>query len=123
MAAVTRGDRAKPIIVPGYEVVDVGVCAEAWETGDQLVNSAAGWVLAPDDALEAHGMAMKPAYVGQRGCDILMQGEMAGFEGLTPGDPLYPSATVPGGLDTTAPVGAVARVRARTTTSVRVNYV
>jgi hypothetical protein len=123
MAAVTRGDRCKPVIVPGYEVIDVGVCAEAWETGDQLVNSAAGWVLAPDDAVEGHGMAMKPAFVGQRGCDILMQGEMDGFSGLTPGDPLYPSATVPGGLDTTPVVGATVRVRAVTATRIRVNYV
>jgi hypothetical protein len=123
MAAVVKGDRVKPIIVPGYEVVDTGVCAEAWVTGDQLVNTAAGWVLCPDDALEAHGMAMKPAYVGQRGCDILMQGEMAGFEGLIPGEALYPSTTVPGGLDTTPTVGGTIRVRARTTTSVRVNYV
>lgn len=123
MAAVTRGDRAKPIIVPGYEVIDTGVCAEAWETGDQLQNTAAGWVLAVAGAIEAHGMAMKPAYVGERGCDIMMQGEMAGFSGLTPGAPLYPSATVAGGLDTTATATPICRVRARTTTSVRVNYV
>lgn len=122
MAAVTR-TKGRPVTPVGYEVNDKGVCAEAWDTGDQLKNTAAGWTKLPAGALEADGIALNPAAVGDRGCDIGLQGEMDGFSGLTPGDPLYPSATVAGGLNTTAVTGATIRVRAATPTRIRYSYV
>lgn len=122
MAAVTR-TKGRPVTPVGYEVNDKGVCAADWTTGDELINSAAGWVLAPAGALEAHGIALNPAKIGDRGCDIGLQGEMDGFSGLVPGAALYPSATVAGGLDTTAVAGATIRVRAAATTRIRYSYV
>lgn len=122
MAAVVR-TKGRPVTPVGYEFNDKGVCAETWDTGDQLINSAAGWVKAPVDALEAHGIALNPATAGDRGCDIGLHGEMDGFSGLVPGAPLYPSTTVAGGLNTTAVVGATIRVRAATATRIRYSYV
>lgn len=103
MSAATRV-RARPCTPVGYEVVDKGVAVEAWTAGDLLVNGASGWSKAPTGTLEAHGIGLQDAYAGQGGCSIGIQGEMDGWSGLTPGAPLWPSASVAGGLDTSAPV-------------------
>jgi hypothetical protein len=101
MAAVVRV-KCRPVSPVGYEVNDVGVAVTAWVAGDLLTNGAGGWSKAAAGTLLAHGIALQDAYAGQGGCSIGIQGEMDGFSGLTPGDPLYPSASVAGGLDTTA---------------------
>lgn len=121
MAAVTKV-RPKFVSPNGYEVVDKGTLTEAVTAGDLLVYGVAGISKAAPGAVEAHGIATQDGYAGQGGFDVLIQGEMDGFSGLTPGAPLYPSATVAGGLDTTAPASAVARVRAVTATRIRVNF-
>lgn len=122
MAAVTRVD-AHPVTPVGYEVNDKGLLTEDCIAGDQLKNTAAGWTKLPGGALEADGIALMDGYAGDRGFSIGLQGEMDGFSGLTRGDPLYPSATVAGGLDTTAPTGATIRVRAATATRIRFSFV
>jgi hypothetical protein len=121
MAAITRV-KARPCAPAGYEVNDKGLAAEAWVAGDLLVNGADGWAKA-DGVDEAHGIGLQDAYAGQGNCSIGIQGEMDGFSGLTPGAPLYPSAAVAGGLDTTAVEGATVRVRAATATRIRYNFV
>jgi hypothetical protein len=90
----------------GYEVVDRGKAVTAWTAGDQLKNGDGGWSKLPAGAAEADGIGLMDAYAGQDGCDIGIHGEMDGFSGMTPGTPLYPSASVAGGLDTTAPEAA-----------------
>ena len=128
MAAVTR-IKARPISVPGYEVNDKGKANEAMVAGDLLVisgataNDAPVWSKAAAGAAEAHGIALQDFYAGQEGISVGIQGEMAGFSGMAPGAPLYPSATVAGGIDTTQPAGAVARLRARTATTLRYSFV
>lgn len=54
---------------------------------------------------EADGIALKDGYAGQRGFDYGIHCEMDGFSGATPGDLVYSSSAVAGGLDTT-PNGA-----------------
>ena len=134
MAAVTRV-KARPCAPAGYEVNDKGVAVEAWVAGDLLVNGASGWSKAPTGTKIAHGIGLQDAYAGQANCSIGIQGEMDGFSGLTPGDPLYPSGSTAGGLDTTAvtwygvattPAVAVPvqpQVRAATATRIRYNFV
>lgn len=129
MAAVTRV-KARPISVPGYEVNDKGKGAAAFTAGDLLIISGTGtndmptWALATAGALEAHGIALQDSYAGQEGISVGICGEMAGYSGLTPGQALFPSASVAGGIDTTAPAGPPpARIRARTATSIRYNFV
>jgi hypothetical protein len=134
MAAVTRV-KARPVTPAGYEVVDKGIAVEAWVAGDLLVNGASGWSKAPTGTLLAHGIALQDAYAGQGGCSIGLHGEMDGFSGLTPGDPLYPSGAVAGGLDTTAAVWSAAattpavsvgvqpQIRAATATRIRYLFV
>jgi hypothetical protein len=120
MAAIVRV-KARPVLIPGYEVADKGTAVVAWVAGDLLSNSAAGWVLCPAAATEADGIALHDAYAGQGGVSIGIQGEIDGFSGLVPGAPLYPSATVPGGLDTT-PAGLI-RVKATTPSRIRFSFV
>lgn len=123
MAAVTR-TKARFVTPVGYEVVhQAAVVTEAVVAGDPLVLGAGGWSKAPTTATEAHGMAIQDYAAGRGDCSILIQGEMDGFTGMTPGTPLYPSATVAGGIDTTAPTGATIRMRAVTASRIRVNFV
>lgn len=127
MAAVTRV-KARPCAPAGYEVNDKGLAAEAWVAGDLLTNGADGWSKADAGTIFAHGIALQDAYAGQGNCSIGIQGEMDGFSGLTPGAPLYPSAAVAGGLDTTeaelaTDVPAPPQVRAATATRIRYNFV
>lgn len=119
MAAVTRvsGRNATP---PGYEVNDRGKLTEQVSRGDQLKNGASGWSKLAAGATEADGIALSDGYASET-IDIGIHGEMDGFSGLTPGQPLYPSAAVAGGLDTTA--AGVIRVKAASTTRIRYNYV
>lgn len=122
MAAVTRV-KGRPVTPVGYEVVDPGLAAEDFEAGDQAKLTAAGWVKLPAGADEADGIALQKYYAGQGGCSFGIHGEMDGFSGLTPGTRLYPSASVAGGLDTTAVSGATVRVKAVTATRIRYCYV
>lgn len=101
MPAVTR-DVARVCTPVGYEFVDKGTAVEAMTAGDQVTLGASGWSKAPAGTIEADGIALKDYYAGQRGCDFGIHGEMDGFSGMTPGTKLYPSASVAGGLDTTA---------------------
>jgi hypothetical protein len=129
MAAVTIGS-LRPSLVAGYEVNDRGQAATAIVRGDLLIITATApgpgftkvWAKATAGVLEAHGIALKSAAAG-RIVDVGIQGEMEGYTGLTPGAPLYPSASVAGGLDTTATATPITRVRAITTTGIRYSFV
>jgi hypothetical protein len=120
MAAVVR-TKARPCAPAGYEVNDKGSVTEAVVAGDLLKNGAGGWSKLAAGATEADGIALQDYYAGQGNCSIGIQGEMDGFSGLVPGAPLYPSAAVAGGLDTTA--AGVIRVKAATATRIRYNFV
>ncbi len=121
MAPVTVVE-AHPVTPAGYEFNTVGRVTEAVTRGDQLKNGASGWSKLPAGATEADGIALVNGYAGQT-IGIGLHGEMDGFSGLTPGTPLYPSASVAGGLDTTVVAGAAIRVKADTDTRIRYNYV
>lgn len=123
MPAVNRV-KPRPCTVVAYEVNDVKALKEDVITGDLLVIDVDGKLKkAPAGTTEAHGIALKDGYAGQEGFDYGLHGEMDGFSGMTPGAPLFPSAAVAGGLDTTQPAGAVARVRAIRASRIRYNFV
>ncbi|HVL41282.1 MAG TPA: hypothetical protein VM348_03930 [Brevundimonas sp.] len=141
MAAVTRV-KARPVSPPGYEVNDKGKAAVAITAGDLLIITDATpgngyekvWDLAPTTTDNAHGIALMDAKAGLI-VSVGIQGEMDGFSGMTPGDPLYPSGDVAGGIDTTAPeyygaattpevsVPAQADIRAISATRIRYSFV
>lgn len=126
MAAVTRV-KARPCTPVGYEVVDKVELGEAVTAGDLLkyngsTNDGQSIVVkAAAAATEADGIALQDGFSGQRGFSMGLHGEMDGFSGMTPGTALYPSATVAGGLDTTA-AGAI-RVKAVKAARIRYNFV
>lgn len=128
MAAVNRV-KARNCTVVGYEVNDKVQLSEDVVAGDLLkftgvvVNGMAVMGLNPGGEIDADGMAIKDGYAGQRGFDVAIHGEADGFSGLVPGTPLFPSAAVDGGLDTTEPEGAPVRVKAVTATRVRFLFV
>jgi hypothetical protein len=101
MSAIVRV-KARPCTPVGYEVVDKGTLVEAVVAGDLLTNGASGWSKAATGTVEAHGIALQDGYATQSGFSVGIQGEMDGFSGMTPGTALYPSASVAGGLDTSA---------------------
>lgn len=115
--------RARPVTPVGYEVVDAVMLGEGVMAGDLLINTANGWVKCPVGATEPHGIALQDGYEGQGGFDVGIQGEMDGFRGLTPGQNLWRSGSVPGGLDTTAVSGATVRIRAVNGSRIRYNFV
>jgi hypothetical protein len=129
MAAVTRV-APHPVEVPGYEVNDKGQAKVAMLAGQQVIMTAdaprAGfermWDLATAGAIEAHGIVLMDCPINGT-VAVGIQGEMDGFSGMTPGAPIYPSATVAGGLDTTATATPITRVRATTASRIRFNYV
>lgn len=118
---------------PGYEVVDVGTATETILKGQLVVRTASGWSKAPAGTAYAHGVALKNYAAGQGGCDFLISGEMDGYDmsgGITPGAPIYPSASVAGGLQsdvltvaTTPAVTVTPQMRAVTTSRIRFNFV
>ena len=126
MAAVTRV-KARPCTPVGYEVVDKCALAADVVAGDLLKYTGASsdglavMTKAAAGATEADGIALQDGYSGQAGFSVGIQGEMDGFSGMTPGAALYPSASVAGGLDTTA-AGAI-RVKAVRPTRIRYNFV
>lgn len=140
MAAVTKV-KARNCTPVGYEVNDVCVLSEAVTAGDLLVftgaitNGMPVMSKAPTTVTEAHGIATKDGFAGQQGFDFGIQGEMDGFANLTPGAPLYPSGSVAGGIDTTAPtyytaattpavnVPATPRIRAISASRIRFSFV
>lgn len=128
MAAVTR-TKARPVTPVGYEVVDKVTLGADVVAGDQLIyngstsNGLSVMVKATTSTIEAHGIALQDGYNGQSGFSVGIQGEIDGFSGMTPGTLLYPSASVAGGTDTTAPEDAVARMRAVTASRIRYNFI
>lgn len=131
MAAVITPTTFRPVTPPGYEVNQDGAQAGVAITKGQLLilsgaAPAAGfvnvWVPATAAAAEAHGIALMSSAAGQV-AEVGIQGEADNFAGLTPGAPLYPSATVAGGIDSTQPTGAPTRVRAISATRIRFSFV
>jgi hypothetical protein len=126
MAAVTRV-KAEYITPVGYEVNDTGKYTEDVIAGDELVingevSGVKTWGKCPTTETEGQGIAIKNGKTGGV-AEVLIQGELSGFSGLTAGAPIYPSATVAGGLDTTKPAGATVRIRATGSDRIRVNFV
>lgn len=124
MAAVAK---TRPVLVspPGYELADVGYASEDIAAGDPLIitsatppNSRWDKVLAKATGAVAHGVAAKDCGTGGT-AEIIYQGEIDGFSGLTPGAGL---SIASGAIDTTAPTGN-AQIRALTPTRIRVQLV
>jgi hypothetical protein len=126
MAAITR---VAPLHVspPAYEVIDRGRATEAIAVSDQIViagNSGSEQRVSKcaAGAIECHGIALNSA-TAEGLVEYGVQGEMDGFSGLTPGAPLYPSASTAGVIDTTATATPIARVRAILPTRIRYSFV
>lgn len=125
MAAVTKGT-LHPVSPPGYEVNDKGQAAAAIAKGDLLVITSATpgngfekvWDKAPTSTVDPAGIALMDATAGGM-VSVGVHGEMDGYSGLTRGARLYPSASVAGGIDTTALAGTIVIVRAVTATRIR----
>lgn len=130
MAAVTRV-KARPCTPAAYEVVERAATLTANVTaGDLLTLGASGWSPAAAGTTAAHGIALQDGYAGQGDASVGIQGEMDGFSGMTPGAPLYPSPSVAGGIDTTAPtiattpaVPITADIRAVTASRIRYRFI
>lgn len=134
MAAITVV-KARPVTPVGYEVNDSGVLTEDVTAGQLLSNGAGGWSKCPTNQVEPDGIALQDGYAGQGNFPVGIQGEMDGFSGLTPGAKLYPSGSVAGGIDTSAPVyytvattpvvnvPVVSKLKAVTATRIRFNFV
>lgn len=126
-------DTPRYVSPPGYEVVDTGTATEAMQRGQLCSLGAAGWSLLPAGATEPDGVALQDYAAGEVGADFLIHGEMDGYVGLPIGDPLYPSATVAGGIqtepttvataDATTTVPGPVRMKATTATRIRFNLV
>lgn len=112
MAAVTRV-KAIPVSPPGYEVNDRAEASVALTAGD-LVSIAAttpsrGFDKVVQKLPTVDAGTEKKFYVVLMDCpaggvaNISDDVEMDGWSGLTRGDPLYPSGSTAGGIDTTAP--------------------
>jgi hypothetical protein len=129
MAAVTVV-KARPVSPPGYEVNDKGQAAVDLTAGT-LVNITTAtpglgyekvWdKAAANAATNAHGIVLQDCKAGAT-AEIGIQGEMDGFSGLTPGSELYPSATVAGGIDTTANTAGAPASRIYAVTASRIRY-
>lgn len=109
MAAVTVVE-LHPTLISGYEVNVKGMAVTDLAVGQLLVRDSAttpsrgnknSWKLAPAGTVQAQGIVLKPCKAGKT-VSVGLQGEMEGFSGLTPGAGLFPSASVAGGIDTTA---------------------
>jgi len=103
----------------GYEVVmEASVVTEAVVAGDLLMLGPTGWSRSPATTPAAkRGFAAQDYRAGQKDCSIIIQGEMDGWSGLTPGAPLYPGAT--GGLDDAAVAGFVGLIHAVSATRIQ----
>ena len=111
MAAVVKV-KPRHVAPVGYEWIDVCELTEDVAPGDQLEftglsndNLPLMRKLPAGANAESDGVALKTGFAGQRGFDYGIHCEMDGFSGLTPGDLIYTSSAVAGGLDTT-PNGA-----------------
>lgn len=126
MAAIVKANRIASVIPPGMELNDRAYSEDDIEAGDPIVISAtAPPSMVYDHAVkkatgtEAHGIALVSSNEGGL-AEYTTQNELDGFSGLTPGAGL----TIVGGvIDDTAPAAGAARIRAVTTTRIRVNLV
>lgn len=125
MAAIAKGTRVRNVTPTGEGYFDKGRATEDIAMGDLLVFTAAGVARCPAGAAEAHGFALLPAVAGGL-VEYGKQGEADGFAvpaGVAIGAALYPSATIVGGIDSTAPAGAPVRMRAITRSRIYYNFV
>jgi hypothetical protein len=117
MATITRV-KCRPSMPVGYERVhSVKVVTEAVVAGDLLILGVNGWSLSPVTTPDAqHGFAAQDYYAGQTDCSILIDGEMDGWSGMTPGAALYPGAA--GILVDVALTGFTGLIHAATATAI-----
>lgn len=91
---------------PGYEVIsETGIATEIISRGMGCVLGASGWSKAATSAKLIHGIAAKDYVAGQKNCEFIIDGEIAGYElsggaALVPGTDIYPSASTAGELAT-----------------------
>ena len=119
MAVVAKGTKVRPCVPVGYEVVsDVRVVTENVTAGDLLILGPNGWSRSTNATpANKRGFAAQDYAAGRADCSIFTSGELDGFTGLVPGDPLYPSATA-GAIDTTALAGFVGLIHAVSATRI-----
>lgn len=112
LAKLTGNSKPKFCSPVGYEVFDIGVATEAMTSGDLVIQGSSGWSKAPAGSLYGDGLAAKDYAATQDNCDFLIQGEMDGFTlaggAVLPIGPIWPSATVAGGLQTDIPAAVAA---------------
>lgn len=117
MSALTRV-KARPVSPNGFEVKTIAAQAVADLDAGEIVTIAAaapdyGYPFRVDLCPAVDAKTDKKKYVvvmdakANGVVNIADDLEMDGWSGLTKGDPVYPSGTVAGGLDTTAPTNAI----------------
>jgi hypothetical protein len=116
MAIATRV-KARPSFPVGEGRVVRGTVTEDVTAGELLIRGANGWSRSTAaDPANKRGFAAQDYKAGDAHCSILLQGQMEGWTGLTPGAPLYPAAG--GALETVAVAGFTGLIHAISATAV-----
>jgi len=129
MAAPTAGT-LRWVTPAGMGFTDRGQAATDLAAGDLLVIATTTpntgfekvWQKAPISTVEPDGVAIAACKAGEP-VDVGIQGEMEGYQGMTPKTLFYSSATVVGGIDSTAVTNAAIRMKAVSATRIRYCFV
>ena len=122
--AIRTPTRSRPATPVGYEYYIRCVPSVDVTAGQTLAYTGAmsgGHAVMAPSTTAVHGVAMMDGKANIV-LDVLRQGEMAGFTGLTPGASLYGSAATAGALDDVATGNVAIPARAVTDTTVYFNF-
>lgn len=117
MAAITRV-KARPVSPPGFEYQNIAAQAKVALVAGDLVQIASdtpglGYPFVVEKLTTANAKTGVKKYVAitdAKASSVANIGdelEMDGWSGMTPGNPVYPSGSTAGGLDTTAPTNSI----------------
>ena len=123
--AIRTPTRSRPTTPVGYEYYTRCVLSADVTAGQTLAFTGAmsgGQPVMAPSTTAAHGVAIMDGKANQAGFDVMRQGEMGGFTGLTPGASLYGSAATAGALDDVATGNVAIPARAVTDTTVYFNF-
>jgi hypothetical protein len=105
MPQITRpagANKVKLVSPPGENRIRVGTAAAAISSGQGCRMTSAGYAPAASGSMDIDAIALMDYRSGEEGCDFLVTGEMDGYvtTGAAIGDPIFPSQSVAGGLQT-----------------------
>lgn len=105
MPQITRpagANKVKLVSPPGENRIVVATAAAACSAGQVVRKSSAGYAPAAAGSMDGDAVALMDYRAGETGCDFGKTCEMDGYvtTGAAIGDPVFPSATVAGGIQT-----------------------